>query len=137
MKHRIVLLSWLLLLPLGCDREPSRTQTKVTTEDGRKAATTEQADAGKERAKLQVDLDQMQKELDDLKARAQKASKEARDKMQPTIDDLAKRTETARQRFNELGRQGADAWHAARPDLDRAMDTLRDAFRKAADQFKR
>jgi F0F1-type ATP synthase membrane subunit b/b' len=94
----------------------------------------EQRDAFIER--LKASLDQLNREIDELAARARRASGDAQERHQEDIDRLKAYREEARLRLNELQRAGSEAGEDLRRGAEQAWDRMREALRVAGSRFK-
>lgn len=86
--------------------------------------------------KLAAQLDELNAEIDRLKARAAKAEADSEIDYQRQIDDLKAHREQARQKFHELRDASEDAWEEVRQGAERAWQDLSDAVRSASKKFR-
>ncbi len=86
--------------------------------------------------KLEAQLKDWGKQIDELKAKAAQASAEMKEKYDETLQVLiAKRDEVA-SRLLELRKSGDEAWVDIKVGLENALDEMRGAFDNAVSKFK-
>ena len=86
--------------------------------------------------KLEAQLDEWNAEIDKLRAKANKATAEARIEYDDQIKSLNAQRDTVRQRLDELKRSGAGAWEELRDGLESAGKAMNDSLKSAYDKFR-
>lgn len=94
----------------------------------------EQRDAFIER--LKASLDQLNREIDELTARARRTSGDTQERHEEDIDRLKAYREEARRRLDDLQRAGSEAGEDLRRGAEQAWDRMREALRVAGSRFK-
>jgi uncharacterized protein YlxW (UPF0749 family) len=86
--------------------------------------------------KLQAQLDEWNAEIEQLKAKADKAEAESQLEYYKKIEELRTLQDDARTRLSELEQAGDEAWQDLKAGLDNAWDSLSNAMRSAKERFK-
>lgn len=86
--------------------------------------------------KLQAELDEWKAEIEQLKAKADKAEAESQLEYYKKIEELRTMQDEARTKLTELEQAGDEAWGDLKAGLDNAWDSLRSAMRSAKERFK-
>lgn len=86
--------------------------------------------------KLKAQLDEWKTEIDNLKARADKAEADVQLEYYKQIESLREKQETARNKLHELENASEDAWEDLKAGIEIARDDLRDAIKSATSRFK-
>ena len=86
--------------------------------------------------KLADQLHQWDAELDELKARADKAKAESKTKLLNEIDELRVKKETAQSKLKQLQEAGDEAWDDVKVGVERSWAELKGAFSKASAKLK-
>lgn len=81
-------------------------------------------------------LDDMDRQLNDLKSREARADGATRTRIQQAIHDLNQKQQAAREELRELGRSAQDGWAAAKTKLGQALDDLKNGIDRAASRFQ-
>ena len=155
--HRIIWTAMLAvpLLFCGCDRKPAEqapgkvtedgkiTENKVTEDDVRRDAgqavdtATEFARQSKDEfeTKLADRLEQLDKEIDELRARGRDLQGEAKAEWDRKMADLETKREKARLKLEEVRRSSGEAWKDIRQGAQSAWEELDKSFRDASSEF--
>jgi predicted ferric reductase len=80
-------------------------------------------------------LNGMEKNLDQLKAKAKTATAETKDELDQAISDLGDKTRSARAELKELGAATQENYDSLKTHLDAALDDLKVGFEKAVSRF--
>jgi hypothetical protein len=125
--------------------QPGTTTPKAGGEDVKKDAR-DTADKAGQLAKekkdefvkaTQVELDRMDRQLDEWKAKAKSASGEAKEKLDKKIAELEPARQRARQKVDELKADSRQAWEdELKPGVEKATGEMKAAWEKAKDVFK-
>ncbi|MFN2257399.1 MAG: coiled coil domain-containing protein [Desulfuromonadaceae bacterium] len=86
--------------------------------------------------KLQAQLDEWNAEIDQLKAKADKAEAESQLEYYKKIEELRTMQDEARAKLTELEHASDEAWEDIKAGLDNAWDSLSNAMRSAKERFK-
>jgi hypothetical protein len=81
-------------------------------------------------------LQGMDKNLDELKAKAKTASAESKDELNQAISDLGKKTEVARAELKELGSATELGYDAVKTRFSASLAELKEGFEKASSRFQ-
>jgi TolA-binding protein len=101
--------------------------------DTTKAYTQEQIQDFKKQTETQ--LDEYEKDIDQLQAKAQKLKGDAKVKAEQQLAALRQKRDQVSEKIKELGSSSADAWQNIKSGIDAAMEDLGNAFKKAAAEF--
>ena len=74
--------------------------------------------------------------LDQLSAKAQKATAEARIKYENELESLKGRRAAAHGKFEELGKRSENAWEDMKGRMEKVGDEMNQAIEKLAARFK-
>lgn len=85
---------------------------------------------------IQNTLDDVSKDIDKLKDKAQSATGDARTKIDSTIATLKAQQETATKKLQELRSSTGAAWGEMKTGMSKAVDELHKAYEDAAKHFK-
>lgn len=121
-----ILLMW---IPGGAQQVPATMQNS----SGSEAASAQRKEYQQEVAAKLRELD---REIDDLNAKAAKQGKETRKEFNREMAELGQKRAVARQRFESLKTSSQEAWRDMKPGIDAAMKDLESAYRRAASHFK-
>ncbi len=108
----------------------------------KETTTSEQAKAPAEQEKqdyikqMQNALDDVSKNIDQLKSKAETATGDARAKIDSTITTLKAQQETASKKLQELRSSTGAAWGEMKTGMSKAVDELRKGYDDAAKHFK-
>ncbi len=86
--------------------------------------------------KMADQLRQWDVEIDELKAKTDKAKTESRRELLEQIDELRAKKEAAQDRVKQLWEAGDDAWDDMKTGLEKSWTELKGAFSKASAKFK-
>lgn len=87
--------------------------------------------------KLQAQLDEWSAEIDQLKAKADKASADAQIEYSRQVEELQARQEEAKRKLAELREAGDGAWEDLKAGAENARDALGSALESARARFRR
>jgi flagellar motility protein MotE (MotC chaperone) len=144
-----VILAALLSVPFllaACGEDEAATNTKstpVTANDVKKQASeavgaaTDYAQQQQKEfvANSQKELDQIESQLAEWRAKAKNAGADAKGAMEAKLDRLERDRQAAADKLSELKASTADAWGDVKAGFQNAMDKLRDAYEKAKQDF--
>lgn len=85
--------------------------------------------------KLQAQLDDWKAQIASLRAKAEKASAEARLKFIDEVDDLRAHQKTAQAKLDALQQAQGEAWKDMKSGIETAWDDMGKAMRHAAKRF--
>jgi len=138
-----VLSGW-LLVACGGQKESTAPEQAVTAEDVEKetqealetatAYTQQQRQEYQERVKAK--LDEVEKNMDELQARAADLTTEGKAELDQEMQELHKKQEAMKKNLNELREATGTAWDDIKAGMDAAMEDLESAVAKAASRFK-
>jgi chromosome segregation ATPase len=86
-------------------------------------------------AKLQAKLDDLDREIKDLKDKTAKQGKKAGQEIQRQLDDLDRKRTVARRKLKQLERSSQGAWEETKKGFDAVMKDLEETYRRAASHF--
>jgi len=132
----------LALLVAGCQpaspeaqhkRDEARRKSQEAAEATTAALRQEKEDY---RRRIQKDLDELDAQLAQWKARAARATADGKTKLQKRVEELQAKRDRVKVRLDDLGADSKSAWAEVRKGLDQAVGDLKDAFARARDEFK-
>src|ERR1044071_9060613 len=138
MKHQpgIFHILSLVALTCGCNKEPSASEQmeKVTTET--KAATDDMKDytfAQKSEfvAKMQAQLDTLNKDLDQLSAKIEKSSDALKADAQPKLQGLRDQARQLNQQLENARNATDSTWESVKLASQKSLDAVKDGFQKS------
>lgn len=88
------------------------------------------------RQKYDAQLREWQARMDEVRARSDKLSAQARLDMQPRLDALKSKYEDARARFAELGTAAGDTWDEVKRNAESAWNDFKSSLEGAYDALK-
>ena len=147
---RITLLIFLavLLSSAACSNQnqlvQEPTETSTSAEDVRReakeafetAATYTQKQKQKYREEIQTQLDEFDKQLDELRPLAESARESAKIKLNKQIEMLKQKREVAEQRLERLTSSKDEGWAKVKAGLDKAMADLQKSYEGAMAEFE-
>jgi len=86
-------------------------------------------------AKLQAKLDDLDREIKDLKDKVAKQGKKASQEISQQLDDLDQKREVARKKLKQLQRSSQGAWKETKKGFDAVMNDLEETYKRAASHF--
>lgn len=86
--------------------------------------------------KLQAQLDEWNAEIDNLKARADKAEADAQLKYYKQIEELRQQQQAAQVKLSELRQSSEDAWEDLKAGVESAWDSFGKAVKSASSRFQ-
>ena len=86
--------------------------------------------------KMRAQLDEWKADVDKLKAKASKASADARLERNKQIEVLENKIDDGKRKLSELSRAGEDAWESLKEGVETAWGSLKSAVSDAAAKFK-
>jgi len=87
-------------------------------------------------AKLEAQLKEWSRKIDQLKSAAEKVAADARVTYHQQIDALRGKQEAAQKKLQELRESGEGAWESLKAGIDRAWDELKQGVEGALSRFK-
>ncbi|MDQ1336664.1 MAG: hypothetical protein QG552_3614 [Thermodesulfobacteriota bacterium] len=100
-----------------------------------KAYTQEQMQAV--RKQMETRLDDYGKEIDQLKAKAEKLEGDAKAKAEQQLTALRQKRDEVSEKVKKLGSSSGDAWEQLKSGIDAAMEDLGNAYKKVAAEFSK
>ncbi len=86
--------------------------------------------------KLKAKIDELNAEIDLLKARAEQAEAESRIKYQKQMEELKEHRDKALEKINRLQVAGEGAWKDLRVGVELAFESMSQALKSARKRFK-
>jgi len=86
--------------------------------------------------KLNAQLKEWDAKLDQMSAKAQKATANARINYENELESLKTRRAVANRKLEELGQRGENAWEDMKDGVERVWDEMGKAMEKVAARFK-
>jgi ABC-type transporter Mla subunit MlaD len=138
MKNQTLAITFLSIAAFaaGCDKEPTTSQQldKVKTETA--AAAQEMKDytyAQKTEfvAKMQGQLDALNKELDQLSAKIEKSSDAAKAEAKPKLQALRDQTAGLNKQLDNVRNATESTWDSVKATTQKAFDSLKDGFQQS------
>ncbi len=86
--------------------------------------------------KMQGVVDELNRKLVDLKARAESASAEARTRLQPQIDELRRQADALQTQLEKVKAASPEIWNDVKTGVRDAFEDLQKAFEKARERVK-
>ena len=133
----IGLLTMSVVVEAGAADKPLTSETVIReTQEAMKATrdyTIQQKDAFQR--KVQLELDETQVRIAQLREQAKHASAETRADIQRTISQLEKKKDLAEKKVRDIHSASASSWEQAKAKTAAAMDDLRDSLTRALSQF--
>jgi hypothetical protein len=108
-------------------------ETKEAVDAAAKLAAQKKQEYQRELEKKLADLDQ---QIDAWKAKASKATAEAKVEMDKKLVVLKEKRDAVAQKMKELGDSTSAAWADVKVGIEKAYDELKDAVENAKDNFK-
>ena len=138
----IVILIGLLALSLGCGQEEPK---KTVTPGDVKQKATEAAKTAKEYLaqqhekylkQAQEKLDNLDKQISDLRQQAEKQTGEMQQKLSDQADSLQKKMEAAKAKLAAMKEASGDTWEKLKSGVDSAMTEMEKAYKQAEPESK-
>ncbi len=120
----------LLLVPCG----PENRSDAAQNDQSRAAKKGQQRDEYVKKVNDQID--QLDKKIDQLKVQAEKLSKAQRKELDKNIADLEQKRRIAAQKLDKLKSASASAWEDIRKGTQAALDDLERTYERVAARFK-
>jgi len=86
--------------------------------------------------KIDAQLREWSSKIDELNAKADKATAEAKIEYYEQIEELRSKQTAAQTKLHELRNSGEQAWEELKPGLEHAWDDLKTSVEKAISKFK-
>jgi len=86
--------------------------------------------------KLEAQLKEWSAKLNELKAKADKATAGAKVKMYQEIDDLKAKKEVAQQKLDEIKAAGAEKWESLKAASEKTMEDLKSKWASVKAKFR-
>jgi len=143
---KLLLVAVVVVLGLGWNGQAVAADTKpgVSGEDVKKE-TKEAVDTTKEytvqqkeefQKKMRAELDRMQKQIDHLKAKANRAKKEAQAELNHAVEELQEQKDAAGKKLKELESATGKAWGDLKSGLNATMEELEKSYKRARARFQ-
>jgi hypothetical protein len=84
---------------------------------------------------IALELVELDKQLAELKKKANAAEEEVRSEVLEAVGELDKEREAVQKKLEEIQAKAPDAWEDLKAGLDEALDTLKDSYEKAKSRF--
>ena len=139
MKHTIpviLLLAGVTALTVGCDRQPTTSQQleavqAKTKEAGQDLKDYSYAQKTEFVAKMQSQLTEINRELDQLSAKIEKSSDAARAEAKPKLQALREKTDQLGKQLEEVKNSTESTWDSVKAGSAKAYSELKDSFQQA------
>jgi|SRR5579875_182797 len=118
----------LALMGPGANGQPEKTETS------KESFTTQRR---KYEKKMRAELDRLNGQIAELKAKAAKQSAKTRTEINREIRELNKKSEVARGKLRQLETSSSGAWKDMKKGVDAAMEDLESSYKRAASQFNK
>jgi TolA-binding protein len=128
-------LSYSLMLAMLCCPACSNVQNAQGPDESQKNEAAKQ-DRQQYQDQVEAKLRELDREIDELKAKAEKHGKEAQKQYDQQRPELERKRKAAQQEFEKLKNSSREAWQDMKAGIDAAMDNLESAYDKAASHFK-
>jgi hypothetical protein len=86
--------------------------------------------------KMQAQLDEWSKDIDVLKAKADKAKAAAKDDYHKMVEDLRTRQKAGAKKLAELKKASDDTWEDLKKDVKSAWDSIEKTLKSTTAKFK-
>ncbi len=86
--------------------------------------------------RLDKELRQLDRKLDELKEKAIALGKESKERIDQEIEQLRKKQEAANKKLDELKSASSKAWEKVRKEADSAMEELEKLYHQVEQRFK-
>ncbi|UCD56671.1 MAG: hypothetical protein JSV16_12690 [Candidatus Hydrogenedentota bacterium] len=138
-----LLVPW-FLTACGKQAEPPKEEAEVSAEDVKKesleALETAKAYTLQQKQeyqnKIEAKLDEVDAQIDELKARAEQAKDETKAKLYKQIEELQKKQEAAREKLEELKTASEQAWEKLKSEMDAAVEDLENFIKDLIPPFE-
>ena len=87
-------------------------------------------------AKVKAQLDNLNAQIAQMKAKAAEANADAAIEYNKTIENLSDKRDAAQVKLNEIGKASEDAWQDLKVGFESAWNDLNIAFKSAMDKFQ-
>ena len=87
-------------------------------------------------AKVKAQLDNLNAQIAQMKAKAAEANADAEIEYNKTIENLSDKRDAAQVKLNEIGKASEDAWQDLKVGFESAWNDLNIAFKSAMDKFQ-
>jgi TolA-binding protein len=133
-------LSLLLWLGGASGSRAMSAQESATKQGTKHGVPATKAEAGREKKayqkKAQERLDQLDKQIDELKAKAQKAGENSKKQLDKSIADLQPKERAAEKSLKELREASWNTWQDAKTQFNTAVNFLQKAYDRAVAELK-
>lgn len=85
--------------------------------------------------KIEAQIREWSAKLQEFKAKADKASAEAKIQMYQQIDNLQAKKEAAQQKLNEIKAAGAESWEALKAGSEKALAEMKKTWEEMKSKF--
>jgi hypothetical protein len=86
--------------------------------------------------KLRLKMDEINADIEKMKAKAGQMEADARLEYRRTVEDLESRRDSVEDKLRSLGESSESAWEDIRDGIDRSWGELTDAIRSASQKFR-
>lgn len=135
-----VVVSLVLWLGAASGTTAKGAQESATKQGTKHSVPATKAEAEREKKayekKAEERLDQLDKQIDELKAKAQKAGENSKKQLDKSIADLQPKERAADKRLKELRESSWNTWQDAKARLNTAINFLQKAYDRAVAELK-
>jgi TolA-binding protein len=110
-------------------------QTQSTSSGGNESDREASGERKKVETQLHEKLNDLDREIKDLKDKAAKQGKSTSKEIHQQLDDLDQKRTVARRKLKELERSSQGAWQETKKGFDAVMDDLEETYKRAASHF--
>jgi hypothetical protein len=109
-------------------------ETKEALDAARKYAAQKKEQYQRE---MEAELDSLSRDIQELKAKAEKAGAKTRVEVTKQIAELEKQKEVVSRKLRELQAHSAEAWEGMKAGIDSAIAELKKSYERTASRFKK
>ena len=138
MKHKALLLTFLAVaaITVGCDKAETTSQQLDKVQDKTAEAAQDMKDytfaqKAEFTAKMQSQLAEINKDLDQLAAKIEKSSATAKAQAQPKLQALREKADQLGKQLDEAGNATESTWDSVKAGSKKAFDELKEGFNQA------
>lgn len=136
----LLLVGTLLLAGCGSDSSKGVTAKDVQQKTAEAVETTKNYTLQQKeeyQKQVQTKIDSLSQQIDELKAKAGRATDQSKQGITEQIAALEKEKQAAQNKLTELTSAGAEAWGALKSGMDAAMGSLEKSYKEAVSKFEK
>ena len=130
MKNLVTLLAIVLLMGTPC-----RSQEKASAPNSSTKVEGTDQQKNQYQQKMEEKLRDLDKEVDELEAKAAEQSEQAKKQYARQMTELDRKRKAARRKLDKFENSSEAAWRDMKPGIDAAMKDLETAYKRAASHF--